>query len=92
MVNKNENKPKKDYLSSTELATILGVSRITIHKRIKKGDIPAKKIGRNYIISTDFLGGVTKQEVTEQKKEEIKKAVRKTVKEYGETLKLLGKE
>lgn len=91
-----ENKTKKIYISVLELAKILGISRIAVFKRIKKGQIPAEKIGRSYAISMDDVneivrGGVSKT-LTEDQKEIIKKAVEKTVKEYGETLRLLGKE
>ena len=40
----------------------------------------------------NIIGGSQTQILTENKKEEIKEAVEKIVKEYGETLKLLGKE
>lgn len=92
-----ENKAKKAiYISVAELAKILGISRVAVFKRIQKGHIPAEKIGRSYAIPVEYaaevmhagIGGV----LSDQKKEEIKKAVEKVVKEYGETLRLLGKE
>ncbi len=92
-----ENKGKKAiYISVPELAKMLGVSRITVFKRIQKGQIVAHKIGRTYAISIEeannLAHGTKSTVLTEQKKIEIKKAVEKVVKEYGETLKLLGKE
>ncbi len=90
-----ENKAKKSYIAVSELAKKLGISRIAVFNRIKKGQIPAEKIGRNYIISMDIVNEIVhgkKQPLTEEKKNVIEKAVEKTVKEYGETLKLLGKE
>lgn len=92
MVNNKEPQKNTEFITPTELARILGISRTAIHKRIKKGEIPVKKIGRNFGIPVDAIGGITRQGVSEQKKEEINKAVHKTVKEYGETLRLLGKE
>jgi excisionase family DNA binding protein len=89
-----ENKAKK-YISTTELAKMLKISRVAVFNRIKKGQIPAEKIGRNYIISMEVVDEIIHGKslvLTEEKKEIIKKAVEKTVKEYGETLKLLGKE
>lgn len=80
----------EDFISTTELAKILGISRVAIFKRIKSGKIKAKKIGRNFIINKKELGGIFEKELSQKKKEEIEKAVKKTVKEYGETLKLLG--
>lgn len=92
-----ENKGKKTiYISVEELANMLGISRIAVFKKIKKGQVPAHKIGRAYAISvedvSDIIGGHGSNILTEEKKIEIKNAVEKVVKEYGETLKLLGKE
>lgn len=82
----------KKYISTIELAKILGVSRITIFNRIKKGQIKAEKVGRNFIINQQDLPEILGNDLTQKDKEEIEKAVKKTVAEYGETLKLLGKE
>ena len=92
-----ENKGKKAiFVSVAELAKMLGISRIAVFNKIKKGQIPAEKIGRSYAISmehvNEIISGSNLNVLTEDKKEEIKKAVEKVVKEYGETLKLLGKE
>ena len=92
-----ENKDKKTiFISVAELAKILGISRIAVFNKIKKGQILAEKIGRSYAISMEnvahMINGSVSNVLTEDKKQEIKKAVEKVVKEYGETLKLLGKE
>lgn len=92
-----ENKGQKvKFISIAELAKILGISRIAVFNKIKKGQIPAEKIGRSYSISMDhvneIISGSSTRVLTEDKKKEIKKAVEKVVKEYGETLKLLGRE
>lgn len=80
----------KQFISTTELSSLLGVSRVTIFNRIKKGEIKAKKVGRNFIIDkADLPAGLFIDKVDEK---EIEEAVRKTVNEYGETLRLLGKE
>ena len=78
------------FLSTTELAKILGISRIAVFKKIKSGKIKAVKIGRNFIIDKKDLGNILSNELNKKDKEEIEKAVKKTVEEYGETLKLLG--
>jgi excisionase family DNA binding protein len=80
----------KEFLSTTELAKILGVSRIAVYKRIKQGKIKAIKVGRNFVIETKELRDILEKDLKEKDKLEIEKAVKKTVKEYGETLKLLG--
>ena len=84
------------YISVQELANILGISRVAVFKRIKKGQIPAEKIGRAYAISmehvSELTGGSGQGVLTEANKADINKAVEKVIKEYGETLKLLGQE
>ena len=80
----------KKFLSTIELAKILGISRIAVYKKIKKGIIKAEKIGRNFVIDKKELGKILETELTDKQRTEIGKAVEKTVKGYGETLKLLG--
>ncbi len=91
-----KNDKNKAYISVPELATAMGISRVAVFNKIKKGQIPAQKIGRNYAISvediSDLINGGQVDILTESKKIEIGKAVEKVVREYGETLKLLGKE
>jgi excisionase family DNA binding protein len=82
----------KKYLTTYELAQLLGISRIAVFKKIKSGKIKAKKIGRNFVINKKELGGILDESLTKKKKAEISETVKKTIKEYGETLKLLGKE
>lgn len=40
----------KEFVSTGELAKILGISRIAVFKKIKKGEIRAVKVGRNFVI------------------------------------------
>ncbi len=82
----------KKLLSTLEVAKILGVSRITVFKRIQSGEIKAKKIGRNYVIESSDLSTVLGLILSPERKKEIEKSVDKTVKEYGEAIKMLGKE
>jgi len=82
----------KKYLTTAELAKILGISRIAVFKKIKSGKIKAKKVGRNFVIDKKNLGGILANTITPREKNKISEAVKLVVKEYGETLKLLGKE
>ncbi|MBU1693121.1 MAG: helix-turn-helix domain-containing protein [Verrucomicrobia bacterium] len=75
-----------------QLAHLLGISRITLYKRVKKGEIPAAKIGRTYVISDATTASILGKEASRNAKERIDAAVRKTVIAYGEVLKKLGKE
>lgn len=83
---------KKKLFSTSEVAKILGISRVAVFKKIKSGAIKAKKVGRNFIIEEGYLPQILGSVLTESKKREIELAVDKTIHEYGETLKLLGKE
>lgn len=85
-------KNNKSFYSSAELAELLGVSRIAVFKKIKAGQIKAEKIGRNYIIPKSELEAVLGIIVPADKQNKINDAVAKTVNDYGETLKMLGRE
>ncbi|HEY4497842.1 MAG TPA: helix-turn-helix domain-containing protein [Candidatus Paceibacterota bacterium] len=82
----------QDFFSTSEVAKLLGISRIAVFKKIKSGAIKARKIGRNFAVNKKDLPEVLGSVLREDKKQEIEKSVKKTVKEYGETLKLLGRE
>jgi excisionase family DNA binding protein len=83
---------KGNPITIPQLAKLLGVSRIAIYKKVKKGQIPAKKAGKIYIISDSVVADILGKKLSLQKKKQIDAAVGKTVKQYGEVLKRLGKE
>lgn len=85
---------KKDpkYLTISELAKMFNISRQAIFKKIKNNQIKADKIGKFYVIPKDSLSGLIYGDLSDKLKDEINKGVSKVVKEYGETLKLLGRE
>ncbi len=83
---------KKKFYTVKEVGELLGISRIAVFKRIKKGQIKARKIGRNYAIPRKELGYILGSTLRKDEKEEIDKAVKKTVADFGETLRLLGSE
>lgn len=83
---------KERYISIPQLAKLLGVSRIAIYNRVKKGQIPAIKIGRDYAISDQTLDDILGKRVTDKGKKRINDAVKRTIREYGEVLKQLAKE
>lgn len=81
----------KDYYSTYEVAKLLGVSRVAVFKRIKNGQLMAKKIGRNYIIAAaDF--GLGNRAFSQDDIKALDLSLAKALKEYDETLRLLGKE
>ncbi|MCX5781811.1 MAG: helix-turn-helix domain-containing protein [Elusimicrobia bacterium] len=73
----------KKYYTIPEYAKILGLSRISVYQRVKKGQIKAHRAGKMYLIP---------KAETEVDKKMVDEAVKKTVKDYGEVLKKLGNE
>jgi excisionase family DNA binding protein len=85
------NKNNQKYVSIPELARFMGLSRIAIFKKVKLGEIKAIKIGRNYAISKRCVDEILGRSLSGNDKREIDRAVKKTVSEYAETLRLLSK-
>ena len=50
----------KEFLSITETCLLLGISRMSLHRYIKKGLIPSKKIGSRVIISREQINSIFK--------------------------------
>lgn len=82
---------RENLISIAQAAKILGISRIAVYKKVKKGEIEAVRIGRSYAVDRRSLGPVF-QETTEEARERIDEAVDRAVQEYGETLQRLGSE
>lgn len=78
------------YISIQQLADMLGISRIAVYKKVKKGQIKAVRIGRSFAIPRRYMDGILGRTLKESQKKEINDAVRKTVREYGDTLRMLG--
>jgi excisionase family DNA binding protein len=83
---------KDEYMTIPQLAKILGLSRIAVYNKVRKGEIEAFKIGRNYALPQKAIARILGKSLSESAKKEIDRAVRKTVDEYGEVLRLLGRE
>jgi len=86
------NAKKSEFFTIPQVAALLGISRIAIYKQVKRGDIKAIKIGKNYAISASYLLDKSGKTLSPQRKMAIKRAVQKTVKEYGPLLVKLGNE
>lgn len=41
---------EKDFYTTAELAEILGISRISVFKRVRRGSIRGQKVGHSFII------------------------------------------
>jgi len=83
---------EKQFLSTAELAKILRISRVAVFKKIKEGKIKAVKVGRNFVIEKENLGEIIGTVLKDNEKKEIDTSVEKLLKEYGEAMRLLGKE
>ncbi len=83
---------KYKYLSIPEVAKLLGISRIAVYKKVKKGQIQAEKIGRAYAVPREIISSILGGSLDDRAKKEINEVVEATMNEYGETLRLLGKE
>ena len=83
---------KNKYITTAELADLLGISHVAVWKRVKKGQIKADRIGRMYVITDRELDHILKKKPTAKDKNQIEKAVKKAVKDYGDVLRKLGEE
>ena len=63
------------FITTTELAKMLGISRIAVYKRIKSGKIVAFRIGRNFVIDKKDLGDILGKELKQSERLEIEKAL-----------------
>ena len=80
------------YITIPQLAELLGLSRIEVYRRVRKGRIKAEKIGRMYVIKDKEVTNILGKKPTAKDKGQIEKAVKKAVKEYGEVLRKLGEQ
>lgn len=83
---------KSQYITIPELAGILGISRVAVYRKVRKGQIKAVRIGRNYAIPRRYLTDILGEALNREDKKQIDDAIKKTVKDYGEVLRLLGSE
>lgn len=83
---------ERKYLSTKETAEVMGISRQAVLKKIQTKEIIAQKIGRGYIVAEEDIPSIMSEVISETQKREIGKSVSRTVEEYGEALKMLGKE
>jgi excisionase family DNA binding protein len=53
----------REYYSIPEAAALLGISRIAVFKRVKKGQLPALRFGRNWAVPASALGSALPAEL-----------------------------
>ena len=82
----------KEPLSITETVKPLGINKEVVSKKIKSRQDRTKRVGRDFVVQKKGLSETLGTVLTESDKFLIKRAVEKVAEEYGETLKLFGKE
>lgn len=88
----NKDLKSKDYISTAELAEILGISRMHALRKIKSGEIKAERIGRGFVIRKKDILEIAGHILGEDRKKELESAISKTLDTYGEAIKKLGQE
>jgi excisionase family DNA binding protein len=83
---------RQNSLTIPELARKLGISRISVWNKVKTGEIPATKVGRQYVISARDARIAAGEELSPEQERWLKAAVKRVVREYGPVLKRLGRE
>jgi excisionase family DNA binding protein len=83
---------KKELLSTAEVAKILGISRIAVYKKIIGKEIPAQRVGRGFVVRREDILEIAGHILGEERKKAIERSVAKTLSDYGDTIRKLGKE
>jgi excisionase family DNA binding protein len=83
---------ERSGLTIPELAEKLGISRVAAWTKVKKGKIPATKVGRQYIVSARDARVAAGEELSGERKRWLEDAVDRVVREYGPVLKRLSHE
>ena len=80
------------YLTTTELAAQIGVSRITVYNRVKAGNIPSELIGNRYLIPRRVAEQIIRECNAPMEKQWIENAVKMVLSQYGDVMERLAKE
>jgi excisionase family DNA binding protein len=83
---------RHEYLTIPQLARWLGISRVTVYKKVRRGKIKAERIGRIYAIPMNQASKLIGKKLSPKKRGMIDTVVRKVIREYGETLRLLAQD
>jgi len=82
----------KKFFTITEISKLLGISQTAVLKQIKRGQIKAIKIGRNFVILKEEVENILGKTITKEQKNIIDKGIKKVISDYKVALKLLGQE
>ena len=84
--------PREDSLTVPQLARRLGISRVAAWNKVRKGQIPATRVGRQYVISARDARIAAGEELSPERKKWLEAAVDRVIREYGPVLKRLSRE
>ncbi|UUY05101.1 helix-turn-helix domain-containing protein [Svornostia abyssi] len=51
----SESLTRDNVLTTTEVAELLGIPRSTVHQLARRGDLPARRVGRRWIFLRDRI-------------------------------------
>ena len=93
---------EKIFYTITELATLMGISRIAVFNQVKLGKIYAIRVGNSYVIpSEEAEKAITlrktaqklgRESLSVQQRRKIDAGVDKAVDQYSDVLERLGKD
>lgn len=75
-----------------QLASQMGLSRVAVYRRVRRGRIPATRVGHCYIISAQTARRLLQDEITPERQQRIDEAVATVVSQYGALLAWLSRE
>lgn len=87
----DDNSTKMKWMSTSQVAQRLGVSRMEVVRKIKRGELSAHKVGRSYMIKEGSLPGIHRS-ITESEKKNVEQAVEQVIQQYGDVIRRLGHE
>ncbi len=74
---------KQRYLTIKQVADLLGVSRIAVFQKVKKGLITGEKIGRNYVIPSDHIDGILGKTLGEKDIQRLNTCLERISSDFG---------
>lgn len=81
-----------NYITIPQLAKMLNLNRTTVFQWVKSGKIQASKIGGTWIIDDPEVLRTLEGKLTKKQEQNIKRAIKLAIRDYGELFKRLSKE
>ena len=82
----------RESLTISQLARHMGLSRVAVWNKVKKGRIPARKIGSQYVIDAHDANVALGNTLTDDARAVVHRTVGRVIKQYGPVLKRLSRE